>query len=91
MASYATEALVQALTTVEGVAERWATDPKALFEERAIPESERAALLEGTPPALAAIGLHPILQIHYFIGTRSPVAAGLDGRLLDRLGGNHHG
>jgi 2'-aminobiphenyl-2,3-diol 1,2-dioxygenase, small subunit len=87
MASYATESLVNALTTVPGVAERFAASPEAVFNERGVPQAERAALLEGSPPALAGIGLHPILQIHYFIGTKSPVAERLDGSLLDRLGG----
>ena len=87
MASYATEMLVQSLTTTPGAAERFASDRESVFDACGIAEPERAALREGTPPALAGIGLHPILQIHFFIGTKSPVAARLDGSLLNRLGG----
>ena len=85
MASFATESLVNALTTVPGVAERFAADPQGVFDERNVPAAERPALLEGSPPALAQIGLHPILMIHFFLGTKSPIAARLDGSLLNRL------
>lgn len=91
MASFATERLVTHLTRDENVAQRWQSDPDRLMDEYAVPQSEREALQSGDPAQLAGIELHPILQIHYVIGTQHPMAGGLNGSLMDRLRENPDG
>lgn len=93
-ASYKTHKLIQDLGNTPGLVDRFLGDRDRVFEEYAIPENERAALREASPPALGAIGLHPILHIHYFLAIKHPMAMGLmmmNGVLLDRLKGTNHG
>jgi hypothetical protein len=90
-ASYKTHKLIQDLGGTPGLLDRFMHDRERVFEEYAIPENERAALREASPPALSAIGLHPILHIHYFLTIKHPIANLMNGRLLDRLREAKHG
>ena len=85
MASYKTEKLVQDLSTLPGLAERYKCDRLRILDEYGVPESDRPALLNGTPPALAGIGLHPVLQIHFLLATDVNASRLFDGVLLNRL------
>jgi hypothetical protein len=85
MASYRTERLAQQLYVNSELARRFKTDREALFDEFGVPEHEREGLREGTPQALARIRLHPILCIHFLMGTDPGVQRMLSGELLDRL------
>ena len=87
MASLRTENFIRDLNVRPEIGARYHSERETLFEEFQIPEDEREAMREATPPALNRIGLHPVLQIHYFIGTKHPAARHLDGGLLSRLGG----
>jgi hypothetical protein len=85
MASYRTERLAQQLYVNSELARRFKADREALFDEFGVPEHEREGLREGTPQALARIRLHPILCIHFLMGTNPGVQRMLSGELLDRL------
>ena len=85
MASYKTERLVQQLYVNSELARRFKTDREALFDEFGVPEHEREGLREGTPQALARIQLHPILCIHFLMGTNPDASRRFNGELLDRL------
>jgi hypothetical protein len=87
MASYRAERLAQQLYVNPQLAQRFKTDREGLFEEYGIPEFERAGLREGTPEALARIQLHPILCIHFLMGTNPDAPRRFSGELLDRLNG----
>jgi hypothetical protein len=91
MASYNTERLAQEMMRVPGLPERYKSDRKKVMDEYGIPEAERAALENGTPPALSSIQLHPILQIHFLMGTDPHAGQLFDGSLLNRLKGMKHG
>ena len=85
MASYKAERLAQQLYVDPKLAQRFNADREALFEEYGIPEVERQGLREGTPEALARIRLHPILCIHFLMGTNPDAPRRFSGELLDRL------
>lgn len=87
MASYRAERLAQQLYVNPELAHRYKTDREALFAEYGIPEDEREGLREGTPQALARIRLHPILCIHFLMGTNPDAPRRFNGELLDRLNG----
>lgn len=85
MASYKTERLAQQFFKDPEIARRFKADQEAVFDEYGVPEHEREALREGTPQALARIQLHPILCIHFLMGTDPNVQRMLSGELLNRL------
>jgi 2'-aminobiphenyl-2,3-diol 1,2-dioxygenase small subunit len=66
--------LVQDLFRQPGLLDRFRGERAAVYEEYGLNAAERAALDEGTPPALAAAGVHPILQMHYLLATNPDVA-----------------
>jgi 2'-aminobiphenyl-2,3-diol 1,2-dioxygenase small subunit len=89
MASYATHKLLQSFCRSPDLARRLADEPGALFAEFGIEEAEGAALMAGTPEALAGIGVHPILQVHFMIMASPDFRKGMDiTPFLARLGGN---
>ncbi|MGE0874055.1 MAG: hypothetical protein AB7O31_05215 [Burkholderiales bacterium] len=74
MARYAVNRLVQELYRRPGLLERFRAERQAVYEEYGLDAAERAALDEGTPPALTAAGVHPILQMHYLLASNPEVA-----------------
>ncbi len=91
MASYKTERLAQEFFKNPAVVERFKTDRDGLFDEYSVPEHEREALREGTPQALARIQLHPILCIHFLMGTDPGVQRMLSGEIVNWLEETPHG
>jgi 2'-aminobiphenyl-2,3-diol 1,2-dioxygenase small subunit len=75
MAPYRVHRLIQGLFKVPGLLERLGTDQRAVFDEYGLAENERKALADGSPEALAGLGVHPILQMHYMLA-RDPAMAG---------------
>lgn len=75
MASYAVHRLIQNMSKKEGLIARLAESPADVFDEYGIIGDERVALLEASPPALASIGVHPILQMHYLMYRNPDMAA----------------
>ncbi|BAN51413.1 MULTISPECIES: subunit of meta-cleavage enzyme [Pseudomonadaceae] len=67
MARYEVDRLIQDMSKKEGLIGRVIDTPSDVFEEYGLTPPERTALLEGTPQALASIGVHPILQMHYLM------------------------
>lgn len=74
MARYAVNRLVQELYRRPGLLERFRAERQDVYEEYGLDATERAALDEGTPPALTAAGVHPILQMHYLLASNPEVA-----------------
>lgn len=75
MARYEVHQLIQNLTKVPGLLDRFSTDSPTVFAEYGLTDKERAALMEATPPALASIDVHPILQMVYLIARNPGMAA----------------
>lgn len=67
MARYEVDRLIQDMSKKEGLIARVNEAPSEVFEQYGLTSPERAALLEATPQALASIGVHPILQMHYLM------------------------
>jgi 2'-aminobiphenyl-2,3-diol 1,2-dioxygenase small subunit len=74
MARYAVNKLVQELFREPGLLERFRSRRAEVYEAYGLEAAERAALDEGTPSALAAAGVHPILQMHYLLACNPDVA-----------------
>jgi 2'-aminobiphenyl-2,3-diol 1,2-dioxygenase small subunit len=74
MARYAVNRLVQELFRRPGLLERFRERREEVYDEYGLDAAERAALSEGTPPALARAGVHPILQMHYLLACNPEVA-----------------
>ncbi len=71
---YAVNRLVQDLFRQPGLLERFRGERAQVYDEYGLDAAARAALDEGTPPALAAAGVHPILQMHYLLASNPDVA-----------------
>jgi Aromatic-ring-opening dioxygenase LigAB, LigA subunit len=67
--------LIQALGSDAGVQQRFGADPGAVFAEFGLSDAETAALKEGSIAALARIGVHPILRMHWLMMSFPEVAA----------------
>lgn len=74
MARYAVNKLVQELFRQPGLLERFRSRRAEVYDAYGLNAEERAALDEGSPPALAAAGVHPILQMHYLLACNPEVA-----------------
>ena len=71
---YAVNRLVQELFRQPGLLDRFRGQRAAVYEEYGLNAEERAGLDEGTPPALTAAGVHPILQMHFLLASNPEVA-----------------
>jgi hypothetical protein len=58
-------ALVRDLYHVPGLRARFGTDPEGVLAGYALTDVERVALLDGSFPALHALGMHPLAQMVY--------------------------
>jgi len=67
MARYSVHQLIQDLTHKPEVIAAFTANPGPVFADYDLTDEETALLLEATPQALAALGVHPILQMHYLI------------------------
>jgi len=68
--------------------ERFRENRQAVLAEYGLTEAETAALLEASPPALASIGVHPVLQMHYLLFSNPEMAEHVTVRdYLPRLAG----
>lgn len=74
MSSYAVNRLVQELFKQPGLLERFRDKRAEVYDEYGLDAAQRAGLDAGTPPALAAAGVHPILQMHYLLASNPGVA-----------------
>ena len=74
MARYVVHRLIQNLFKEPGLLERLATAPDAVYDAYGLDDAERTAVSDASPPALAAIGVHPILQMHLMLA-RNPQMA----------------
>lgn len=74
MSSYAVNRLVQELFRQPGLLERFRDRRTEVYDEYGLDAAQRAGLDDGTPPALAAAGVHPILQMHYLLASNPEVA-----------------
>ena len=74
MSSYAVNRLVQELFRQPGLLERFRDRRGEVYDEYGLDPAQRAGLDEGTPPALAAAGVHPILQMHFLLASNPDVA-----------------
>ena len=75
MARYQVHKMIQDLSHQAGLMERFQADRQKVFAEYELTEEERAALTEASPPALASIGVHPILQMHYLLFSNPDMAS----------------
>jgi len=74
---HAPHRLIQALGRDAAVQQRFAVDPGAVFREFELSAQEIAALQDGSIAALASIGVHPILRMHWLMMTRPEQAAAM--------------
>lgn len=74
MGRYAVNRLVQDLFSRPGLLDRFRDQRAAVYEEYGLNPEERAGLDEGSPPALTAAGVHPILQMHFLLASNPEVA-----------------
>lgn len=75
MSTYAVNRLLQELFRVPGLLDRFRSQRSAVYDDYGLDAAARAGLDEGSPAALAAIGAHPILQMHYLLASQPEVAA----------------
>jgi 2'-aminobiphenyl-2,3-diol 1,2-dioxygenase, small subunit len=71
---YAVNKLVQELFRQPGLLDRFRAHRTEVYDAYGLDAAERAALDEGTPPALTRAGVHPILQMHYLLACNPDVA-----------------
>jgi 2'-aminobiphenyl-2,3-diol 1,2-dioxygenase, small subunit len=64
---HAVHRLIQALGHDAAVQQRFGSDRAGLFAEFGITPEDAAALQEGSIAALASIGVHPILRMHWLM------------------------
>jgi 2'-aminobiphenyl-2,3-diol 1,2-dioxygenase small subunit len=74
MARYVVHRLIQDLFKEPGLLERLASTPDQVYDAYGLDAAERAAVEDASPPALASIGVHPILQMHLMLA-RNPQMA----------------
>jgi 2'-aminobiphenyl-2,3-diol 1,2-dioxygenase small subunit len=74
MARYAVNRLVQELFRQPGLLERFQKNRSEVYDAYGLNEMERKGLDEGSPPALAEAGVHPILQMHFLLACNPDVA-----------------
>jgi 2'-aminobiphenyl-2,3-diol 1,2-dioxygenase small subunit len=74
MARYVVHQLIQNLFREPGLLDRLRADPEPVFRAYGLTEAEGAALRDGTPPAMGAIGIHPILQMHCLLAFNPEIA-----------------
>jgi 2'-aminobiphenyl-2,3-diol 1,2-dioxygenase small subunit len=74
MSSYAVNRLIQELFKQPGLLARFRDRRAEVYDVYGLDAVQRAGLDEGTPPALAAAGVHPILQMHYLLASNPDVA-----------------
>ncbi len=66
--------LVQRLCREPALVERLKREPQAVWGEAGLSDAEGQALAEGSPEALARVGLHPILQVHWMLAMSPQMA-----------------
>jgi 2'-aminobiphenyl-2,3-diol 1,2-dioxygenase small subunit len=71
MARYVVHQLIQNLFKEPGLLDRLNSAPDAVYDTYGLTVTEREAISEASPAALAAIGVHPILQMHLMLA-RNP-------------------
>ncbi len=75
VARYEVHRLIQNLTKVPGLLDRLSSEPEIVFNEYGLTDQEKQVLIEASPPALASIQIHPILQMLYLIARNPGMAA----------------
>jgi hypothetical protein len=73
-ARYAVHRLIQSLFKEPGLLDRLANAPDAVYDTYGLDAAERAALSNADPAALAALGVHPILQMHLMLARNPQIA-----------------
>lgn len=66
--------LVQRLCRDPALVARLRSEPESVFRDHGLSSDEARALAAGDPAALAAIGLHPILQVHLMMAMNPQMA-----------------
>jgi 2'-aminobiphenyl-2,3-diol 1,2-dioxygenase small subunit len=88
-APYRVHKLIQDLMKDPAGAAAFAKDPEPVFAAYGLAEDEKARLLDGSPAALHALGVHPNLQMKYVriraSGSPPPAGGGPLAAYLDRL------
>ena len=74
MHNYTVNRLVQELFRQPGLLERFRSRRSEVYDEYGLDPVQRAGLDDGTPPALTAVGVHPILQMHFLLASNPDVA-----------------
>ena len=74
MHTYAVNRLVQELFRQPGLLERFRSRRSEVYDEYGLDPAQRAGLDDGTPAALTAVGVHPILQMHFLLASNPDVA-----------------
>jgi Aromatic-ring-opening dioxygenase LigAB, LigA subunit len=72
---HAVHRLIHALGRDPAVQQRFGADPAAVFREFGLTPEEAAALQEGSIGALARIGVHPILRMHWLMMSQPGLAS----------------
>jgi Aromatic-ring-opening dioxygenase LigAB, LigA subunit len=72
---HAVHRLIQALGRDASVQQRFGADRAAVFEEFGVTPEEASALAEGSIAALARIGVHPILRMHWLLMSQPDLAS----------------
>jgi hypothetical protein len=72
---HAVHRLIQALGCDAAVQQRFGADRSAVFAEFGVTSEEAAALQEGSIAALARIGVHPILRMHWLMMSQPDLAS----------------
>ncbi len=70
-ARYRVHRLLQDLVNPDKAA-RFLSEPESVYSEYQLNETEKSALRDGSPQSLAALGVHPLLQMT-FLFVRDPL------------------
>ncbi|WP_119168506.1 hypothetical protein [Algihabitans albus] len=62
---YRVQQMIEDVHHVPGLKERMAQDLEAVFSDYGLSEEQKAALREGAPPSMLALGVHPILCMQW--------------------------
>jgi hypothetical protein len=66
---------------------RFEQDPKAVLDASLLSPEEQAALLDGSPPVLAGLGMHPLVLMRYSLARNPAIKEHISLReYLDEMG-----
>ena len=75
MSQFGAQKFVEQVGRNPPLIEQLRVSPDEIAALYGLDQAQVAALLDGSPPALNGIGVHPVLQMHFLLATRPEMAS----------------